>query len=96
MKEYKSKIKVEAVQIKGDNIKNIDGVEKSKGWKPTGNFHDRFNEEPEEASYYVMGKNDKKRFIRNSNGYYLVKYTHPHDGIHFDIMSELRFLKEFE
>ena len=96
MKECKSLTKVEAVQIKGDNLKDMDGVNLSKGWKPTGSFHDRFNEEPEEPTYYVIGKSGKKLFIRNKEGCYLLKYTESNGDVYFNVVSETFFLKNFK
>jgi hypothetical protein len=96
MKECISLVKVEAIQIDGDNIQDIDGVSLSKGWKPTGNFHDRFNEEPEEPTYYVIGQSGEKLFIRNKEDCYLLKYTEPNGEIYFNVVSELFFLKNFK
>jgi len=91
-----SKTLVEAIQIKGDNIKDIDGVKLSKGWTPSGNFHDRFHDEPQEPTPYVIGPFGTKIFIRNMDGFFLVRYIKLDDVDYFDVISELEFIKEFE
>ena len=79
MKEFKSRIKVEAMKWDPEYPTLIDDMEKSNGWTPSGSFHDRFIEEPETPSYYVYGEYRKKVFLTNKC--VLVKYTSPSFGL---------------
>jgi hypothetical protein len=79
MKEFKSRIKVEAMKWDPEYPILIDDMKKSNGWRPSSSFHDRFIEEPETPSYYVYGENGEKVFLTNKC--VLVKHTIPSFGL---------------